>query len=692
MNKLIIFISLIVFSLNFNGQENVDFNIDNFPGQEKEFKEITKKMTLADEYFKQKKFMQALELYLIADNFNSYNSLLNLKIAKCYIETTRPKGFDSYARKAITLDPNVNPYAYFILGESFQLKMNFEEAIKEYKKYDSLLPLDKREKNKSTIDKKIEECKTGLLLIENPINVNIENLGSNINSKYEDYSPIISSDETELYYTTRRNTTTGGAICIKDNDYYEDINKSTRETKGEKWIISNNVGFPLNTKTNDATIALSTDAQKMIIYKDVNGGDIFESKLIGDQWQMPKPFPSTINTKYHESFACFSHNGTRLYFVSDKPDGSYGGKDIYYCVKNDRGEWGEPVNLGPIVNTKHDEAGVFMHPDEKTLFFSSKGHNTIGGFDIFKTQYDEETGLWSKPENLGYPINTPDDDVFVVVSPDGKRLYYSSANLEGFGGKDIYVITLLDYEDVIINTEDNLISSSGETFRSNQLKSIINEAEVTIFTGRLLDPITKLPINKVGTIQVADNEMQKIIAILETNIVSGKFTVALPSGKNYGITIKVDDYLFHSENFDIPKGTKYKKITKDIVVQPIEKGSKIVLNNIFFDFDKYSLRSESYLEIENVVELLKKYPNMVVELSGYTDNLGSDEYNQKLSENRAKAVFDVLVYKKGISAKRLNYVGYGESNPIAPNENADGSDNPENRQLNRRTEFKIVSM
>jgi len=324
-----------------------------------------------------------------------------------------------------------------------------------------------------------------------------------------------------------------------------------------------------------------------------------------------------------------------------------------------------------------------MHPDGKTLYFSSKGHRNMGGYDIFKSV--NENGKWSEPENIGYPINTPDDDVFFTMAASGIRGYYSSERIGGVGGQDIYVITFLGAEKpVIFNTEDELLAITSQPIKAANIESAveIKTSQVTLLKGNVKDEQTLTPLYAV--LELYDNELNQKIASFETNSATGRFLVSLPSGKNYGLSVKAEGYLFHSENFNISSSQGYQEIEKDILMKKIEVGRSIVLNNIFFDFNKATLRPESASELDRLTELLKEMPKLKIEISGHTDNIGSAAYNIKLSESRAQAVVDYLI-KKGIDKSRLEFKGYGFEQPIASN------DTDEGRQLNRRTEFKIIS-
>ena len=412
---------------------------------------------------------------------------------------------------------------------------------------------------------------------------------------------------------------------------------------------------------------MSFDGQRLFVYKgDVHGGDLFESKLNGSEWTKPVSLGKNINSKYHESSACLSGDQKTLYFVSDNPDLSYGGRDIFMSHLDKNGEWDIPENLGSDINTQYDEDGIFIAADDKTLFFSSKGHETMGGYDIFSSKYNDSTHLWSKPINIGYPINTPDDDVFFVISANGKHGYYSSVNYEGYGEKDIYMISFLENEKTI----------------HDSIKCTVKINPTTLFKGRVLDAKTRIPV--LASIEIVDNVNALSIFMLQSNSKTGKFLVTLPSGRNYGIYVNATDYLFHSENVNIPVTKEYQEVEIEILLDKIEVGKKIVLNNIFYDFDKATLRLESTYELKRLVALMNEYPTLKIEIASHTDIIGTNEYNQVLSNARAKSVVDWLT-TNGIDVNRLIYKGYGETEPAVSNATDKG------RQLNRRTEFRILS-
>jgi len=657
--------------------QNVEFEKKNFPDKKDGLKEALSNIKDADKLIEKTPpdYEHAIELYLKANDFNPNNAFLNFKIGAYYLQTIYKIKAIPFLEKVVKLNPNIDNEVFFQMAEAYHYNMQFDEAKINYQKAISQCPSEKQKE----INKKIEECETGKELIKNPVRVLIDNLGPEINSKYPEYSPCISADESMIVFTSRRDNTTGGNV-FDDGMFNEDIYISNKVDG--KWTPAINPGKPLNSKDNDASVALSPDGQKLLIFRASGGGDIYECRLKGDKWVDPEPLRSTINTKYHETSASYSSDGKSLYFVSDRP-GGFGSHDIYVSHLDEKGRWGEAENLGPVINTPYDEYGVFMHPDGKTLYFSSKGHKTMGGFDIFKSVL--ENGKWSEPVNLGYPINTPEDDEFLTISGSGKHGYFSSAREGGFGGQDIYMITFLGPEmDLILNTEDKLLSGVSETMKEIVIQKKVEVASnpLTILKGKILDEITKQPV--IATIEMFDNEKNEKIATFESNSATGKYLVSLPSGKKYGIAVKADGYLFYSEFVDVSLSNSYQEINKDILMKKLDVGKKIVLNNIFFDYGKATLSAESTAELDRLIDLLNSNPTIKIEISGHTDNKSSREFNLKLSTNRAKAVVDYLV-SKGIDMERLTYKGYGFDQPIASNNTEQG------RKLNRRTEFKIIS-
>ncbi|MBA3662862.1 MAG: OmpA family protein [Bacteroidetes bacterium] len=714
MKKNLFLIALLTITF-FSTAQSVEFEKDNFPGKKDELREAKKKLDLGMDFYMPARrefddfkkayvsetkllpvshydyqkagypnFRLALSPLSDAQRFNPKNARLNYMLGFVWFvsDPSNPETL-KYFETAYALDPKVETDLPYFLAWAYHLNSKWDEAIKHYQIY--LGFLQQKSKNNALeiedVNKKIGECERGKKFSATPERVFVDNLGSSVNTSYPEYGPSITADEETVIFTARRDNSTGLKRDENDNGFYEDVYISNK--KNGKWQPSVQLSKNVNTENHDAAAGLSPDGSKLYVYRHSgkDGGDLYESTLFGADWEPPVHMNKHINTKYHESSVSISGDGHRIYFVSDKESG-LGDRDIYYSDMDVKGEWGPAKNIGPELNTKYAEEAVFMHPDGVTLYFSSKGHNNMGGYDIFKSTF--ANGKWSTPENLGYPINGPDDDVFFVVSGSGSRAYFASAKQGGFGEKDLYKITFLGPEkQPLLNSQDQLIAMRANPVSNLKTENAVEVkmAKVTILKGIVTDAKTNQPLE--ASIELIDNDKNIVLATFKSNSATGKYLVTLPSGKNYGIAVKKDSYLFHSENFNIPEGADFQEYNKDVALKKIEIGSTIVLRNIFFDFDKATIRPESANELERLIKLLTDNPNIKIELGSHTDSKGSDDYNMKLSDSRSKSVVDYLI-NKGISSARLVAKGYGETKPI------DTNDTDAGRQNNRRTEFKIL--
>jgi hypothetical protein len=485
----------------------------------------------ADFHLLNKNYALALPLYLDVLSSEQGNANLNYKVGVCYLNSTsteNKKKAIPYLEQAVKsinknyeefsqTEKKASPEALFELAKAYHNDYKFDDAIKYFEMYKAELGL-KTGPDSKDIDERIEMSKNGKEYIKTPKNITIVNLGDSVNSEYPDYAPVISADETTLIFTTRRKGGTTDELTIEDNQYYEDIYISTKNKNGE-WGKARAIGSNINTAGHEASIGLSADGQQLFIYrstfdkKDNGGGDIYKSDLNGDVWTVPQKLGSDINTPDSwETSAALSSDNQTLYFVSDRK-GGLGGRDIYFCVKLPNGEWSKAQNIGAPINTDQDEDGPFIHPGGKELFFASKGHKSMGGFDIFVSTKAEEEGVtkWSEPTNIGYPINTTDDDVFFVTSTDGKRGYYSSFQDGGYGEKDIYQISLVD------QTEKALAVVKGY---------------MKMFNGKPLPFDSKISVYNADT-----KELLKIDT--KPNTKTGKYLVVLPTNKKYTLVYEV---------------------------------------------------------------------------------------------------------------------------------------------------------
>lgn len=666
MRKIVIVLLFFTISLVSFSQKNVDFTKENFPDS-LALQNAVDNIGQGDLFFLSNtpNYEAARSKYEEALKLNSNNAALNLKIAKCFYYTYRYKKSIAFFEKAYALDPHVSKDVNYFLGQVYQLDFQFEKAIEQYKTYQAGLSNYDKLQLGDDAHKKIKECETAKAMVNNPVRVEIENVGSTINTSFHDHSPVISIDGTKLFFTSKREGASGNTLDF-DNQYCEDIYKATYN--GAEWIDVENLGKPINDKGNNASVSITLDGSKLIICSE---GDIYYSTFSGKGWSKPEAFADVINTKHHESTACLSFDGNYLYFVSDKIYDSKGGTDIYYSRKGIDGSWSDPENLGSTINTPYNEDFVFMHPDGKTMFFGSQGHNSMGGYDVFKSTKQKD-GSWSVPENLGYPLNSPADEVAFVMTANGQEGYMASTRAGGYGYSDIYKVTFLPPEPPQM-IEDSVVEEP---------ESIMVSTQLTIVKGQVFDTTGKKPAPLQAELEVVDNATGEIIAKVLTND-EGKYLLSLPSGKDYGIAVKKDGYLFTSDNFNIPESSNYQEIERNVFLLKMEKDNTIVLKNVFFEYGKSSLMSQSFKELDRLIQILNDNPKMIIEIGGHTDNQSSRDFNLKLSEARAKSVVDYL--SKDIDSTRLEYKGYAFDAPVADNDTEEG------RAKNRRVEFKIIS-
>ncbi|MCB9233397.1 MAG: PD40 domain-containing protein [Bacteroidia bacterium] len=621
----------------------------------------------AERHLSFEEWAQAIPYLEEAVGINPKSAESHWLLGKCYYLTYRKAKAEKEFGTAYELDPEISNELNYYYARSLHYVLKFDQAILFYKKAAANYRTSDPEFHR--IENSIRNCEYGKEAIKHPVDAQIRNIGGVINTPWSEHSPVITADESMMIFTSRR---PGNMGSTKDNRWHdEDIYITYKDDKG-KWGTPTNLGKDINSKDHDASIGLSLDGQTMFLYKNPPGnGDIFKSTLSGTNWSQPQNLGTPINTKNYETTVSLSPDGKTIFFASDR-EGGLGDLDIYTSTLEADGKWSKPINLGPDINTRGADDSPFIHPDGRTLYFSSDGreNESIGGYDIYKSELKED-GSWTKPENIGYPINTPDDDIYFVLSANGYHGYYASAKEGGYGEKDIYLIEMPQPPAVVVEEKDT----------AQEVVPVVVKASLTILKGTVTDARTGEPLE--ASIKVIDNEQNLIISEFKSNSVSGKYLVSLPSGRNYGIRVESPDYLFHSENFDIPSSQAFLEVTKDVQLKKIMIGESIVLRNIFFDHDKSTLRPESVSELERLLAILQENKGMSIEIAGHTDNVGSDTYNEKLSQDRAQAVVDFLI-GKGIDKGRLQAKGYGEAKPIDTNDTAEG------RQNNRRTEFTIL--
>ncbi|MDQ3192477.1 MAG: tetratricopeptide repeat protein [Bacteroidota bacterium] len=497
----------------------------------KGFNSVTNQIKLkqARASFLTEDYKVALETY--REIFSSFpnEAIINFRLGECYFALKNYDATIEFLENARTQDPQVNKSLNLILGQAYQRNGKLDKTIEVLQEYLNNPKSSKEENSQALIF--IEQCKTAKALMANPVNVKINNPGPDINSVYEDYAPSLTADGKTLIFTSRRPETTGGKVDI-DGKYFEDIYISTYNDSTNKWSVAESVEGRLNTEFHDAALSISADGKQIFVYKNIPGetgsGDIYVSKLNNkEKWGAPKPMPKEINTSYFESSASLSADEQYFYFVSERR-GGYGNGDIYRCKKISKREWGEAENLGPVINSSEDEVSVFIHPDGKTLFFSSKGHNTMGGYDIFKSV--NTNGVWSKPENIGFPINTLQDDLHFVLSLDNSTAYYSSTKKGTLGERDIFQIDMKSYA---VHLKD------GEVYKSNGL-SILKGSVYNTDAAQVVE----------ANIRILDLQEKEITSI-DTNT-EGEYFVTLPGGVDYQMVISTEGFETIKEKINLP--------------------------------------------------------------------------------------------------------------------------------------------
>lgn len=616
----------------------------------------------ADKHLGYDEYKQAIPYLVEAEKYNPNNALTQFLLGKCLFRNYEKKRALKHLEKAYELDKEIDPELSYYYAQCLHYTLEFDKAVEQYQR--ALTKVSDKDPRYKEISMAIGHCKYAKEAIKKPVNAKIVNVGPPINTQHSEHSPIIDADENVLIYTTVRPDNVGcngDPMCPLEDIYIS-------ERSGGKWSTPKPMD-KINSKAFDASIALSPDGQTMYIYRNPPGnGDVFVTNLEGKVWSDPKALDEPVNSKSYETTVSISPDGKTLFFTSDR-EGGFGDTDIYMSKLLENGKWGPATNLGPKVNTPYGDDSPFIHADGKSLYFSSQGHKECyGGFDIYLTTMQDD-GTWSTPQNLGYPINTPDNDIYFVLSADKKSGYYASAKEGGYGEKDIYKIVMPEEKPVIVVAE-----------KKDSIAPVVINA-LTILKGVVTDAKTNQPVE--ASIKVIDNEKNVVVSTFKSNSATGRYLVSLPSGKNYGIVVENPDYLFKSVNVNIPQSEGFQEIVKDVALDKIEVGVGIVLNNIFYDYDKATLRPESKAELDRLHQLMLDNPSIKVELGGHTDADGSDTYNEKLSQARAQSVVDYLK-QKGVAESRVVAAGYGERVPVAPN------DTPENKQLNRRTELKIL--
>ncbi len=555
-----------------------------------------------------------------------------------------------YFSTSLELDPLGNPDGYRLMAGLTIRIGDYIQTLEYVDKFLSFPPHEVRNREEGVLLR--ENCLFALKAMENPVPFEPENLGDAINSEFSEYWPSLSVDEQKLMFTVMLplESKEGTLPLRMQEDFFFSIRT------GNQWESRRSAGIPLNTLDNEGAHTMTADGMNLYFTacnrRDGKGMcDLYHSTWTDGNWSTPTNLGSPVNTRYSEKHPSISADGRKLYFTSTRP-GGLGSYDIWISVKIGD-SWSEPVNLGDSVNTTGLEQSPFIHPDQQSLYFSSTGWPGMGQGDLFLTKALSK-GLWSRSINLGYPINTHNNEMGLTVNARGNRAYFASDRGEG--------------------TDTDLF-----TF---ELPLEIRPVMVSYMKGRVYDSRNMKGIEAV--MQLIDLETEEVVMELESHQGNGDYLISLPTDRDYALNVSTDGYLFYSDHFTFSGiHSAVDPLHMDIPLERIIAGSTVVLHNVFFETESHSLHKESLAELNKVYEFLERNPSIQVEISGHTDNTGSPQHNMELSEQRAGEVVKYLD-NKGIQIERLLSTGYGEEVPVAENDTEEG------RRLNRRTELKIV--
>lgn len=605
--------------------------------------------TIADNYRVRGQFQQAIDLLNQAldkdENFVEAYYRLGLVYLTAKQYPPAIQAFENGLKR--TTDIRKQKVFWYDMGEAYLLVGSYDKAAQVLSSF-----INNETVSKAKIDHATMMLKSAEFAAKNKdirAAYKQRTLSDTVNRYSMQYFPVLTADEQQLIFTRR--------LGNGPNDD-EDIVVSLKGKRGE-WLEPISISANINSKLNEGTCTISADGRKLIFTScsgrdGIGSCDLYESNKIGSDWTTPKNLGFNVNSVAWESQPALSADGRTLYFVSDRRNG-LGRRDIWYSTLDEMGKWTKAVNIGKPINSIYDEISPFMHANNQTLFFASNGLPGFGGYDIFFSEKD--TSEWSVPKNLGSPINTNEDQFSLFITADGKRGYYAHEETLPNGQSPSKIVEFSI-------PEENQIRN-----RSNYVKGIITDAK------------TNRPLAAV--VELIDLSRNSTVALVQSDSISGEYLMVLTQGADYALYVNKRGYLFRSMNFNYSEVTNFDPIVVDVKLSKALAGSTAVLNNIFFDVDKYDLKPLSFPELDKVVRFLSENQSLMVEIGGHTDSTGSAVYNQQLSEKRAISVYHYLM-SKGIGKNRLIAKGYGSSVPIAPNETEAG------RDLNRRIEFKIV--
>jgi outer membrane protein OmpA-like peptidoglycan-associated protein/tetratricopeptide (TPR) repeat protein len=673
-------------TLVLDAQTDVSIRRKEFKNNNSGFGEAWKHVANGDAYYDEKGvwYNDAYNEYLQALVYNNANAELNYKTGVSALFSDKKEEAAGFFLKAIGIKKDVAADALLLAGRSLQFSGRFSEAIEEYTAYLNST-VKKNEKNIALAREGIQECNSALIVTKDTLRVSIENLGPNINSGADDYSEVLTADGKTIYFASRRELPKSGK---RHADTKFDENIFISRLNNGSWEPALSAGKELTTKFSEAPLYINSTNDMLYVYTGYsNNGDIKVSLYKKGKWKSPVQIPYKINTKGSETSFTISPSGNEIYYVSDRGKGNIGGKDIYFIKKISERKWSKPQNAGKIINTIYDEESVRFSKTGDTLWFSSKGHNSIGGFDIFYS-IRNQSGVWDTVKSYGYPVNTPWDEIFYYPSPvDDSSFFFVSNRSGGLGGADIYHGRLLPPKTVVVTPpppkHDTIIIR--DTIRIIKEVAppppLMPEIKPVYLVGKIRDSETGEPV--LAKIDIKDISTGEIMATTASSDAEGSYRVQLPAKKTYLVDLHATGFLSDTKRIDVPENWSKEIYNLNLELIKVKVGKKVVLNNILFETGKSILTSGSYMELERLLNIMKENDQMKIEISGHTDKTGSEPLNFKLSEARAKTVVEYLV-QKGIDRTRMEFRGYGSLQPISDNTTSAG------RSKNRRVEFKIL--
>ncbi|MEM0996139.1 MAG: OmpA family protein [Bacteroidota bacterium] len=678
-------------------------------------------------YYKRNDFIRAVPFFKESFNLDPENAECAFMAGRSLFESGEYAAAKTYLVAAYNQDRTVDSRINYYLGRTMHWNHLFEEAITFYEA--DMPNLEEGSFDYVDTEARIAQCKNATTVIERPVPFRIENLGEFVNTTYPEYASTFADNYNYMIFTTRRPRKS--RQVHKRKWHAEDINEEVYEAQDIDgvWMKTKLFIRPIPRWTHDASIALSEDGKTMIYYVDNrNYGDVYVSRNEDGKWSKRESIGDNINTKNSNEPSVFiADEGQTLYWVSDKPGGT-GYKDIYMSKLQSDGSWGEGTLLGPNINSPYDDDAPFISEDGKKFYFASRGHSSIGGYDIFVCDRLPD-GSWGEPQNLGYPINSVGDDIYFVQQRGTEGFFFSSERPGGYGEKDIYYaeplkpeempnttivagtvvdrttgipveaeVRLMDpaTEEILATTNTNpedgdyrfVLPNCGIEYKIDVkvkgcegVNPVVRTGKYNVISGKVKDAVTEVPLDAV--VELIDPETSEVLETVTTNPVTGRYALTAESGRPYMVRVKSNEYLRYYETFKVEPTDEVIAHYDDIGMQKQTEANKLVITWQFFDVDKYIIKRDYYDDLEHVVQVMKKIPTIKLNVIGHTDWDNTEAYNQVLSENRANEVANYLV-ERGVSRNRLNISGMGEAMPLYDNSNA------KLKKWNRRVELYII--